>query len=406
MLRGGGRGRAGEALLKTIPTYPESFDATLDLQGLLKSALCVMRAKAKRKVGYHWQREGSWLFSGRVQPDPTSFHVVDQYVDVARAVGGVMDRAEFGLRPREEDLVSVRGKLTEAGVEGKFVAVNAGAGWATKRWPAEHFAALIAELPYVPCVLIGGPGDREVAEAVRAGAPGAPSLVGETSVRELVALLSLASAHVGGDTGSTHIAAALGVPAVGLYSPHAPPPILPLRADRALPLRSGGAVPYPAGGRSEDGARGVGVTLEEALRAREGKRLVFTNGVFDLLHAGHVRYLEEARALGDLLFVGVNSDASVRLLGKGPDRPLNPLEDRMAVLQALRLVDGAIPFDGRTPEPLVEALRPEVYAKGGDYRMEDLPEARIVGAYGGEVRLLPFLEGRSTTGLLKRMDRE
>lgn len=204
--------------LKTIPTYPESFDATLDLQGLLKSALCVMRAKAKRKVGYHWQREGSWLFSGRVQPDPTSFHVVDQYVDVARAVGGVMDRAEFGLRPREEDLVSVRGKLTEAGVEGKFVAVNAGAGWATKRWPAEHFAALIAELPYVPCVLIGGPGDREVAEAVRAGAPGAPSLVGETSVRELVALLSLASAHVGGDTGSTHIAAALGVPAVGLYS--------------------------------------------------------------------------------------------------------------------------------------------------------------------------------------------
>lgn len=142
--------------------------------------------------------------------------------------------------------------------------------------------------------------------------------------------------------------------------------------------------------------------LADALNLRQGKRLVFTNGVFDILHAGHVRYLAQAAELGDLLIVGVNSDASVRRLGKGSDRPINPLEDRCAVLEALRSVAATVAFDDDTPVRLIEALRPEVHVKGGDYLPEALPEAAMVKAYGGEVVILPFLEGRSTTQILER----
>jgi glycerol-3-phosphate cytidylyltransferase len=145
------------------------------------------------------------------------------------------------------------------------------------------------------------------------------------------------------------------------------------------------------------------LTLDQALELRTGKRLVFTNGVFDLLHAGHVRYLAEARELGDLLIVGVNSDSSVRRLNKGPERPLNSAEDRVAVLEALRAVDGAVVFDGDTPIELIRVLKPEVHVKGGDYRKEQLPEGEVVEAYGGQVVILPFLPGHSTTDLVRRM---
>lgn len=146
--------------------------------------------------------------------------------------------------------------------------------------------------------------------------------------------------------------------------------------------------------------------LERALDLRRDKKLVFTNGVFDILHAGHVRYLREARALGDLLIVGLNSDASVRRLGKGPNRPINGLADRMAVLSELRCVDAVVPFEEDTPEALIAALRPEIHVKGGDYRADDLPEAKIVRGYGGEVVILPLLEGRSTTNTLRRLGAE
>ena len=146
------------------------------------------------------------------------------------------------------------------------------------------------------------------------------------------------------------------------------------------------------------------MTIDEALKLRAGKRLVFTNGVFDILHAGHVQYLQQARELGDLLIVGVNSDDSVRRLGKGANRPINTVSDRIAVLEALRAVDGAVLFEEDTPERLIELLRPEVHVKGGDYRIEDLPEARIVESYGGRVVIFPFLAGRSTTAILEKMD--
>lgn len=147
-------------------------------------------------------------------------------------------------------------------------------------------------------------------------------------------------------------------------------------------------------------------TLSEAQALRRGKRLVFTNGVFDLLHAGHVRYLAEARSLGDLMIVGINSDTSVRTLGKGPNRPVNGVDDRAEVLGALRVVDAVVVFDESTPERLIAELRPEVHVKGGDYNADDLPEAKIVRAYGGEIVIVPLVAGRSTTRTLRELGLE
>ncbi len=209
--------------LKGIPTYEGEFEAALDLQGLGKSGLCIWKAKAKVKVGYHWRREAAWLFSERVMPDPTSLHVVDQYVDVARSVGGIMDRAEFCLSPKSEDTDVVKLLLEEHGVRAPFVVINAGAGWASKRWVPSSFAAAIDDLSNrgVASVLIGGKAEGDIAAAneVISNCHSKPqNFLGKTSVRQLVALIDLASAHLGGDTGSTHIAAALGKPAIGLYS--------------------------------------------------------------------------------------------------------------------------------------------------------------------------------------------
>ncbi len=138
-----------------------------------------------------------------------------------------------------------------------------------------------------------------------------------------------------------------------------------------------------------------------ALRAG-GKRAVFTNGDFDLLHTGHVRYLREAASLGDVLVVGLSGDASVAER-KGPGRPIVPEGDRAEVMAALEMVDYVVVFPERTAEAIVGELKPEVYVKGGDYTPEKLPEARVVEAYGGQVRLLPYHEDRSTTGIVQRI---
>ncbi|MGW4407142.1 D-glycero-beta-D-manno-heptose 1-phosphate adenylyltransferase [Nonomuraea sp. NPDC004702] len=135
---------------------------------------------------------------------------------------------------------------------------------------------------------------------------------------------------------------------------------------------------------------------------RRGERIVFTNGCFDVLHRGHVSYLEQAGQLGDVLVVAVNSDASVTRL-KGPGRPLNPCEDRMSVLAALNDVDYVTEFDEDTPERLLRLIRPEIYVKGGDYTPEMLPEAPLVRSLGGEVLVLDYLPDRSTTAIIGRM---
>src|SRR5579872_1520133 len=144
--------------------------------------------------------------------------------------------------------------------------------------------------------------------------------------------------------------------------------------------------------------------LAEALepRRQRGERIVFTNGCFDILHVGHARYLAQARSRGDLLVVGVNSDASVRAL-KGPLRPLVPEEERAEMLAHLASVDYVCLFDELRPDALIEIVRPAAHVKGGDYRAEDLPEAPVVHKHGGRIEIVPLVEGRSTTNIIARV---
>jgi len=134
-----------------------------------------------------------------------------------------------------------------------------------------------------------------------------------------------------------------------------------------------------------------------------GLRVVFTNGCFDLLHPGHVAYLEEARGLGEALMVAVNTDASVRRLEKGAGRPVNPEGDRARVLAGLAAVDRVVLFDEDTPLELLTLLQPDVLVKGGDYRVEDIVGREAVQARGGVVRVIPFIPGYSTSALLERL---
>jgi len=137
------------------------------------------------------------------------------------------------------------------------------------------------------------------------------------------------------------------------------------------------------------------------LRA-QGKKIVFTNGCFDLLHAGHVRYLREASSLGDILVVGLNNDTSVRSF-KAPGRPIMPEGDRAEVVAALEMVDYVVLFEEPTAESLVSELRPDIYVKGGDYSLESLPESAIVQGYGGQVKLVTYHESRSTTAIIQKI---
>ena len=155
--------------------------------------------------------------------------------------------------------------------------------------------------------------------------------------------------------------------------------------------------------------RGRIVTAEELSAIRDGmdsagQRLVFTNGCFDLLHAGHVRYLQQARELGDALAVGLNSDRSVREL-KGEGRPINPQDDRAEVLAALGCVDYVVVFDGKRATDVLRTVRPHLYAKGGDYTPDSLdPEERgALSAAESEIKILPLVPGRSTTTVVERL---
>lgn len=143
-----------------------------------------------------------------------------------------------------------------------------------------------------------------------------------------------------------------------------------------------------------------------AARIREwqqaGKTVVFTNGCFDLIHAGHVTYLREAAALGDVLVVALNSDASIQRL-KGKSRPLVSLPDRVTVMAAFEMVDMVVSFEEDTPVPLLSVLKPDVHVKGGDYKKETLPEYSVVTGYGGRVEILGFVAGLSTSTIVERI---
>ena len=154
----------------------------------------------------------------------------------------------------------------------------------------------------------------------------------------------------------------------------------------------------------------AGVMDEETLLARvaearaHGETVVMTNGCFDLLHVGHVKYLEAARRMGDVLIVAVNTDDSVRRL-KGEGRPINPVEDRMRLLAALKCVDWVVPFDEDTPRELIAKVRPDILVKGGDYRPEDIAGYEEVIANGGRVEVLDFIDGYSSTAMIERAAR-
>jgi rfaE bifunctional protein nucleotidyltransferase chain/domain len=166
------------------------------------------------------------------------------------------------------------------------------------------------------------------------------------------------------------------------------------RGGACTALDRGGAESAPATGRTAFG------TIA-AVRAAGGT-VVATGGCFDLLHVGHIRTLHAARALGDCLVVCLNSDSSVRRL-KGSARPLVPQAERAAVLEALECVDGVVTFSEDTPDAVLRRLRPDVWAKGGDYAAADLPEANVLAGWGGRLAILPYLDGRSTTALIQEV---
>lgn len=150
-------------------------------------------------------------------------------------------------------------------------------------------------------------------------------------------------------------------------------------------------------------AQKICLDWDDLLRRCVTRPLVFTNGCFDILHRGHVTYLDQARQLGAMLVLGVNTDASVRRLNKGQERPINPLQDRLEVLAALASVDYVTAFDEDTPLRLIEQLQPDVLVKGGDWAIADIIGADGVLARGGQVLSIPFLYQRSTTTLVRRL---
>ena len=139
-----------------------------------------------------------------------------------------------------------------------------------------------------------------------------------------------------------------------------------------------------------------------ARHRKTGKKIVFTNGCFDVLHLGHTRYLQKARAMGDLLVIGMNTDASVKEL-KGPGRPVNHEKNRAEVLSALACVDFVVLFSEPTPQDLIRAIKPDLLVKGGDWKVKDIAGAPFVASYGGKVKTIPFVKGFSTTGILKKI---
>jgi glycerol-3-phosphate cytidylyltransferase len=145
-------------------------------------------------------------------------------------------------------------------------------------------------------------------------------------------------------------------------------------------------------------------TLDEIVSVVEGRKIVFTNGCFDVIHEGHIRLFEFAKSLGDCLVVGINSDSSVRAL-KGDSRPINNQEQRASIVASIRFVDYCFIFDDYTPIPSIKKLRPSIHVKGGDYKLEELPETEVIRQYGGEIVIFPFYKDFSTTSILDKIKR-
>ena len=311
-----------------------------------------------------------------------------------------------------------------------LAAVTARATRLAERWAA---AGVAVTLGPGGALLVEGTGAPLVVPALPVTA-GDPCGAGDRFAATAAGLLSdgaLPSEAVAGAVAAATAFVATGGAATVHLGPGAPTSLHPTPGDPGTPHRLGPGVPHPdppasgppVGERSPapagavpavhrppadpsphaDSPLGRALRVIAAVRATGGT-VVATGGCFDLLHAGHVATLRAARALGDCLVVCLNSDDSVRRL-KGPERPLVPQADRVAVLEALGCVDVVVPFDERTPEAVLQRLRPDVFAKGGDYALADLPEAALLSTWGGQAVVLPYLEGRSTTQLMKEVVR-
>jgi D-beta-D-heptose 7-phosphate kinase/D-beta-D-heptose 1-phosphate adenosyltransferase len=275
-----------------------------------------------------------------------------------------------------------------------LAAVTARARALAERWRA---AGVAVTLGASGALLVEGDGAPLVVPAP--AAPGGdPCGAGDRFASAAAGLLAdgaLPSEAVGGAVAAASaFVAAGGVAAVGAPAPARGGPGDPLGIPRSI---GGGPRPPPAAPLERAAA------LVERVRA-DGGTVVATGGCFDLLHAGHVATLRSARSLGDCLVVCLNSDDSVRRL-KGHGRPLVPEADRVAVLEALDCVDVVVPFGERTPEAVLARLRPDVFAKGGDYTLAGIPEAAVLATWGGQAVILPYLEGRSTTKLMEEVAR-
>jgi len=187
--------------------------------------------------------------------------------------------------------------------------------------------------------------------------------------------------------------------------PHPPPPSSTNPPQISLPFRPPAGQTRPVNSREKLIARSS-LPAWRSSQKKAGKRLVVTNGCFDLLHLGHVSYLEKARELGDLLLVGVNSDEAVHQL-KGPDRPVNAASDRAGVLAALASVDAVCIFDEKSAANFLAAAQPDIYVKGGDYSLASInqEERRVVEAAGGRIMIVPLVPGKSTTSILAKITR-
>lgn len=201
------------------------FQLTIDLQGLLKSAVVAWLTGAPIRIGYHWQREGAWLFNQVVPKEPTSVHVVQEYLDVARYLGAETEPVEFPLYIPPEAEASACHLLEEGGIRppDSFISINPSAGQPFKRWRTERWAEVITQIDrryQMPVVLVGGKADRSLADDIRSqtSAPFVDT-VGRTNLKELAAILRRSVVHLCGDTGSAHISVALGRPVIGLYGP-------------------------------------------------------------------------------------------------------------------------------------------------------------------------------------------
>jgi rfaE bifunctional protein nucleotidyltransferase chain/domain len=320
---------------------------------------------------------------------------------------------------------------------GGLAAVTARARLLAERWQA---AGVAVTLGAGGALLVEGAGAPLVVPAPPA-AGGDPCGAGDRFAATAAGLLAdgaLPSEAVAGAVAAASAFVAAGGAATVHLDPVAPIEVGCDRGDRVAPEPGTPLPGPPVGERSRPAGRGSSIIhsplapdprpasplasnprsaspptpaspIERALGLVAGVRaaggtVVATGGCFDLLHAGHVATLRAARALGNCLVVCLNSDGSVRRL-KGPGRPLVPLADRVAVLEALDCVDVVVPFDERTPEAVLARLRPDVFAKGGDYALTDLPEADLLASWGGQAVVLPYLEGRSTTELMKEVVR-